>query len=75
MIQRYKVWKLQRPIVTNEYFPTIMAYTEGRRDVAMLPMPVEVMDEVFGDELKIYVLARVVNGVLKIKRQVPEEDW
>jgi hypothetical protein len=41
----------------------------------MLPMPVEVMDEVFGDELKIYVLARVVNGVLKIKRQVPEEDW
>jgi len=75
MFQKHKIWKLQRPLVSNEEFPTVMAYTEGRENVAMLPMPEEIMDDLFGDELKIYVKAKVVNGVLKMKHLVEEQDW
>jgi len=75
IFSRYKIWKLQRPIVSNEEFPTIMAYTEGKENVAMLPMPEDIMDELFGDELKIYVYARVVNGILKMKHITEEQEW
>lgn len=70
-----KIWKLQRPIVTNDPFPTVMAYTENKANMAMIPMGEELMDELFGDELKVYVKATVKNGVLKVKRRVPEQDW
>jgi hypothetical protein len=75
MFKRKQIWKLQRPIVSNEAFPTVMAYTEDKDQLAMIPMPEEMMDEIFGDELKVYALATVVNGVLKVKRLVPEQDW
>lgn len=75
MFNRYKIWKLQRPIVTSEDVLMIMAYTEEKEDMAMLPMPAEFMDELFGDELKVYVRASVKNGVLNIKHLVEEQDW
>lgn len=75
MFKKYDIWKLQRPLVSNEEFPTVMAYTEDKVKMAMIPMPEEVMDEIFGDELKIYAKATVVNGVLKVKHLVEEQDW
>lgn len=75
MFRRTKIWKLQRPLHSNDDVPMVMAYTEDRENLAMLPMPEEAIDEVFGDERKIYVRARVVNGILKVKRRVAEQDW
>lgn len=75
MFKRYQIWKLQRPLASNDPHPCVMAYTEGKENMAMIPMPAEMMDEIFGDELKVYAKATVVNGVLKVKRLVPEQDW
>lgn len=75
MFKRKQIWKLQRPIMTNEEFPTVMAYTEGKGQIAMIPMGEEAMDEIFGDELKIYVYGTVVNGILKVNRYADEQDW
>lgn len=75
MFSRKQIWKLQRPIRTNEDFPTIMAYTENKAQMAMIPMDEEIIDELFGDELKIYVRGTVVNGVLKVSRIVGEQGW
>lgn len=70
-----KIWKLQRPLATNETPPMVMAYTEGKANMAMIPMGEELIDELFKDELKIYVKATVKNGILKVKRRVPEQDF
>lgn len=75
MFARYKIWKLQRPLMTSEDVPMVMAYTEEKEDMAMIPMPEEYIDELFGDELKVYVRANVKNGVLNIKNRVEEPDW
>ena len=70
-----KIWKLQRPLATNEEFPTVMAYTKGKKNMAMIPMGEELIEELFGDEVKLYAKARVVNGVLKVKHLVEEQVW
>lgn len=77
MLRRTKIWKLQKPIVdsTGGDFPTVMAYTENRQNMAMIPMSPEIINELFGDELRVYARARVVNGVLKVKRLVEEQPW
>lgn len=75
LFRRYKIWKLQRPLYTNGDYNTIMAYTEGHENMAMIPMTEEIMDILFEDEPKVYVKARVVNGLLKVKRRVEEPDW
>lgn len=72
-----KIWKLQKPLFSSGFsgLPEVMAYTEGHENMAMIPMAQEFIDEIFGDELKIYVKATVKNGVLKVKHQVEEQDW
>lgn len=75
MFKRKQIWKLQRPLATNDPYPCVMAYTEGKVQMAMIPMPDEMMDEIFGDELKIYVRGTVVNGILKVDKIVEEQDW
>ena len=77
MIKHYKIWKLQRPLFdsTGGDFPQVMAYTENKHDMSMIPMGQEIIDEVFGDLPKIYVKASVKNGVLVIKNRVPDQEW
>lgn len=77
MFKRYHIWKLQRPIIANgeHGMNTVMAYTEDKAQMAMIPLGLEIMDELFGDELKIYVRATVKNGILKVDEIVEEQDW
>lgn len=75
MLFKRKIWKLQRPLASNEEFPTVMAYTEGKANMAIIPMPEEMIDELFGDEPKIYARAKVKNGVLNVREIVEEQDW
>jgi len=72
-----KIWKLQKPLFdsTGGDFPQVMAYTENKNQMSTIPMGQDIIDEIFGDELKIYVKATVKNGILKVKRRVPEQDW
>ena len=71
------IWKLQRPLVTNSSSHDVMAYTEDKEDLAFINMTQEQIDEVFGDELKIYVEAKVnkKTGMLVADRIVEEQDW
>lgn len=72
------IWKLQRPIL-EKYIPVleIMAYTEGRKDTAFIPMTDKEVAELFGDEFKLYVKAKVnkKTGILEVKKIVGWQDW
>lgn len=70
-----KIWKLQRPMFTNGDYNEVMAYTEDKEDLAIIPMPKDVIEKLFDDELKIYVKAKVKNGNLVVDRQVEEQVW
>lgn len=74
MIRR-QIWKLQRPLMTNMPVLEVMAYTEGRENMALIPMTDYEIEELFGDELKVYVSGRVVKGILHVKKRVAERDW
>lgn len=75
MFKKHQIWKLQRPLASNEESPLVMAYTKKKTSMAMMPMPNEMVEEIFGEELKIYVKARIVNGILKVKRRVEDQEW
>lgn len=72
-----KIWKLQKPLFdsTGGEFPQVMAYTKDKNQMSMIPMGQEIIDEIFGDDAKIYVKATVKNGILKVKRRVADQDW
>lgn len=53
----------------------ILAYTENKQRQALIPLPEEMISDLFGEEVKIYVKASVKNGVLKIKKRVAEQEW
>lgn len=72
---REQIWKLQRPLFSSDGSLEVMAYTEEREQVAIIPLPQEVVDEVFGDELKIYVRGKVKDGNLAVSKVMPEQDW
>lgn len=72
---KYEIWKLQRPLSSTEPNPGVMAYTEGRGNLAIIPVPEETIKDIFGSELKIYVKAKVVNGILDVECLVPNQDW
>lgn len=75
MVHQNKVWKLQRPLVSNEPEAMIMAYTEGGQQHALIPVAEEDLALLFGDEFKIYVLAKVENSNLVIDHQVEDQEW
>lgn len=73
------IWKLQRPIVGGNYDSNtileVMAYPEDRSRLALIPLPVEQVDKLFGDELKIYVRGRVKRGNLVVDEIVEGQPW
>lgn len=70
-----QIWKLQRPLATNRDELMVLAYTEGKQRIAQIPMAEEIIDDIFGDDLKIYVKGTVKNGVLKIKKRIEDQPW
>lgn len=70
-----QVWKLQRPLVSSAGLHQVLAYTENKEQTAFIDMDQELMDELFEDEPKVYVLASVVKGNLSVKEILEEQDW
>lgn len=70
-----RIWKLQRPLFSTEEIPSVMAYTKNKKYTAMVPMSDEQMDDLFGEELKIYIKGSVKNGVIIVKHRVEDQDW
>lgn len=70
-----KVWKLQRPLyMTGDYYE-IMAYTEGKFQMAFITIDEETMKRLFGDEDKIYVVGTVKRGNLVVDEVIEEQPW
>jgi hypothetical protein len=74
-VSKNEIWKLQRPLFSSDGNGDVMAYTEDKKRTAMIPLPGELVDELFGEEPKIYVLAQVKRGNLCIDKRVAEQDW
>lgn len=71
-----QIWKLQRPLFSSAgEYGEILAYTEGKENEAIIPVTMEIIDELFGDEAKIYVTAEVIDGNLSIDELVEEQPW
>lgn len=73
--QTLVVWKLQRPIITNGDYNEVMAYTEDRERIAFIGMSEEMIEEIFGDEFKIYVTGKVKKGILVVDEIIEEQAW
>jgi len=74
---RTSIWKLQRPLATNQPVAEVLAYTEDRDNTAFIAMTDTEIDQLFGDELKLYVKAKVnkKTGILEVKKIVGWQDW
>lgn len=70
-----KIWKLQRPLYTNMPVLEVLAYTEDRKHEAFIPMMDYEIVELFGDELKLYVKAKVKKGNLVVDKILEEQSW
>ena len=77
MIKRQQVWKLQRPLRQFGYTggQMILAYTKGKKQIMQIPANSAEIVSIFGDKPKLYVKAEMVDGMLKVKKQIKDQDW
>lgn len=68
-----EVWKLQRPLLGSS--AEILAYTEDKKRMAFIPASEEELQEIFEDDLKIYVLGSVKHGKLIVDGVVEDQPW
>lgn len=73
--QMPEIFKLQRPIFTTGE-PQVLVYNESRTWQAEIPWN-NTFAELFGDKLKVYVIALpdAVQGVLKISHVISDQTW
>lgn len=72
--RKYRAWKLQRPMYSQQPVQELLCYT-ANGEWAYIPMIDYEIHELFGNELKIYVLARIVDGKLHVKKILKGENW
>lgn len=71
-----EVFKLQRPLHTNGDYNEILIYNEDRSVEAQLPVSSEVIELIFNDEYKVYMLGKVGDdGIVRISGRVEDQDW
>lgn len=67
-----QIFKLQWPLSRST--DPILAYNKDRSETYHIPVTPE-MAKLFGDDLKIYVKAEVVNGQFEIHRVTHARNW
>lgn len=77
---RYKreILKLQRSLFTSDGIDDVLIYNEDRTTTALLPLDGTNLEEVFGEEPKVYYLADVPQAdghFIKLIKQMPEQPW
>lgn len=77
MLRAKKIWKLQRPLYTNMPVLEVLAYTEGKDNQAFIAMTDTEIHELFGDNLKLYVKAKVNKrtGILEVDKILGDQSW
>lgn len=79
-MKMYDIWKIQRPLfggMQNESTGLVLAYTQDKSQTAHIPMALEDIDNLFGDEAKLYIAGEVKNGNLIVHGILDEVemDW
>lgn len=70
-----QVFKIQRPISTNEPSPLALAYNKDRSQQKQFRMTKDLFD-FMGPEYKVYVEGRIVDGRFDfIKKKLPHPPW
>lgn len=70
------IFKLQRPLSTNDPSPRILAYDENRAIMRMLPMEERYLKYFKDGKVKAYVHARMNGyGDLEIEGPAPWQEW
>jgi hypothetical protein len=75
--RKSQTWKLQKPMslgIEGE-MPLVMAYTKGKKNLTMIPLSDDEIDNIFGDAWRLYVKAEIVDGMLKVNKQIKNQDW
>ena len=70
-----EICKLQRPLWTTEAKPKILAYNEDRSLFMEINMTPELIDNVFGDEFKVFKECELKGETLEIGATVAWQDW
>lgn len=69
------IFKIQRPLFTNDPEPKVKIYDETREFEGEVPLTPHLF-QFFEDELKVYVEGHIdEEGVLTIIHKVEEQDW
>ena len=64
-----EIYKIQKPIAPPD--GALLVYKKGKRDLMFAKeMPVD-----FKGRLKVYVHAKLIDDVLHIEGEAPEQDW
>lgn len=66
--------KIQKPLESNEKNPPVLVYNQDRSYEEFLEFT-DGLRQAIGDRAKIYVEARVENGVLHLVREILPQPW
>ena len=66
--------KVQRSIVTSDDQAQCLVYNEDQSVLYQMPMTLELFD-MFGDELKMYCYAELVDSIIVLEGEAPEQEW
>lgn len=69
-----RVFKLQRPVATNDPEPKVLAYDQHRRFEFHLPLDGN-LKQLFGDAYKVFVNATPKGQQLLVGQPVRARDW
>jgi hypothetical protein len=73
------IFKIQKPVATNVDPPEVLVYNQDRSITQSIPMPKEDIDAIFGDDLKQYWEAEIIEANdtknLMLRQKVGDQDW
>lgn len=70
-----EICKLQRPLWSTEDKPKILVYNEDKSLFMEVNMTPELIDNVFGDEFKVFKECKLKGETLEIGATVEWQDW
>ena len=71
-----EIWKLQRPVFTNQPTSMVLMYNEDRSKEGSFPMTPEVLDLFDDDEYKMFVHGTISkDGQIEFEGEAEWQEW
>jgi len=77
LFSKKEIFKMQRPLFSNDPDAKTLIYNEDRSVLQYLDMDDDLLQSLFGDEMKVYAMCKVNKRRKKIELEyvLDEEDW